>query len=152
MTLTRKPLVARLAVNLADGKMNIGQAAQASGVSAKMIRYYEKIGLVRRADRSEGNYRQFGERDVADLRLIHHARRVGLPVEEILRLLALWRDADDLDDVTRQCAASQHLAALRQKSASLRVIMKALRPLAADRLSAATPVGRQARGIAHPCE
>lgn len=132
--------------------MNIGQAAHASGVSAKMIRYYEKIGLVRRAERSDGNYRQFGERDVADLRLIHHARRVGLPVEKILGLLALWRDADDLDDAARQCAASLHLVALRQKSASLRVIMKALQPLVADRLSAPKPAGRQAPGITHPCE
>lgn len=96
--------------------MKIGQAAEASGVSDKMIRHYEKIGLIGRATRSDGNYREFSERDVGDLRLIHHARRVGLPVGDIVSLLALWRDAGEVDSPTRSAAARQHLLALQQKA------------------------------------
>jgi MerR family copper efflux transcriptional regulator len=72
--------------------MNIGRAADASGVSAKMIRYYEKIGLIQPADRTDSNYRSFSARDVNDLQFIKRARSLGFSVDEITRLLALWRD------------------------------------------------------------
>ncbi|OYW89944.1 MAG: Cu(I)-responsive transcriptional regulator, partial [Caulobacterales bacterium 32-67-6] len=67
--------------------MNIGQAARASGVSAKMIRYYEQIGLIRPAERTDSNYRSFSERDVNDLRFIKRGRSLGFSVEEITNLL-----------------------------------------------------------------
>lgn len=74
--------------------MNIGQAARASGVSAKMIRYYEQIRLIRPAERTDSNYRTFSDRDVNDLKFIKRARSLGFSVEEITNLLSLWRDQD----------------------------------------------------------
>ena len=72
--------------------MNIGQASKATGVSTKMIRYYESVGLIRPADRTDSNYRDFGAADVNELRFIRRSRNLGFSVEEIGRLLALWRD------------------------------------------------------------
>jgi MerR family copper efflux transcriptional regulator len=72
--------------------MNIGEAARVSGVSTKMIRYYEQIGLIRPADRTDGNYRNFSERDVTDLTFIRRARSLGFSIETISDLLSLWRD------------------------------------------------------------
>ena len=72
--------------------MNIGAAAAASGVTAKMIRHYEAIGLLRPADRRANAYRDYGERDIHELRFIRRARRLGFSIAEIGELLALWRD------------------------------------------------------------
>jgi DNA-binding transcriptional MerR regulator len=72
--------------------MNIGQAAQASGVSQRMIRHYEKIGLVPAAVRRDSGYRDYAEADVHRLRFIANARDLGFPIEEIGALLSLWSD------------------------------------------------------------
>ena len=74
--------------------MNIGQAAIASGVSAKMIRYYERIGVVGSAARTHGNYRDFGPQEVSDLRFIRLARALCFTMGEIASLLSLWRNRD----------------------------------------------------------
>ncbi|WP_158904722.1 Cu(I)-responsive transcriptional regulator [Burkholderia sp. L27(2015)] len=72
--------------------MNIGEAAKASGVSAKMIRHYEEAGLIPAATRTESNYRVYSTNDVAMLHFIKQARRLGFAMKQIALLLSLWQD------------------------------------------------------------
>jgi len=72
--------------------MKIGDASQASGVSQRMIRHYEKIGLMPAPARRDSGYRDYSDRDVHRLRFIANARDLGFPIDEIRALLALWED------------------------------------------------------------
>lgn len=72
--------------------MNIGQASDASGVSQRMIRHYEKIGLIPAPPRRDSGYRDYADADLARLRFVAHARDLGFPIEEIRALLGLWQD------------------------------------------------------------
>ena len=74
--------------------MVIGEAARASGVSAKMVRYYESIGLVPTAVRTEGGYRTYGDREVETRRFIRRARDLGLSMDRIKLLVGLWHDRE----------------------------------------------------------
>ena len=108
--------------------MNIGQASRTSGVSAKMIRYYEQIGLVRPADRTDSNYRSFDERNVNELRFIKRARSLGFSVEEIAALLSLWRDRDRPSREVK-AIADQHVAELEARIAEMQAMADTLRHL-----------------------
>src|SRR5438270_790975 len=110
--------------------MNIGEAAAASGVSAKMIRYYESIGLIERAARSGGNYRVYGSDDVHTLRFIRRARRLGFSVEETEHLLGLWRDQSRAS-VEVKAIAERHIEELERKINELEEMAGTLRHLAA---------------------
>ncbi|WP_404402831.1 Cu(I)-responsive transcriptional regulator [Pelagibacterium halotolerans] len=108
--------------------MNIGQAARSSGVSAKMIRYYESIGLITAADRTESNYRVYGADDVHTLRFIKRARTLGFSMEETATLLGLWQDKSRASaDVKR--IANAHIAELEQKIAELQAMTGTLKHL-----------------------
>jgi len=74
--------------------MQIGDASKATGVSAKMIRHYESIGLIPEADRRSSNYRDYGSEDVHRLGFIRRARDLGFSIEEIRELLKLWGDRE----------------------------------------------------------
>ncbi|HVL72214.1 MAG TPA: Cu(I)-responsive transcriptional regulator [Beijerinckiaceae bacterium] len=109
--------------------MKIGAAAERSGVSTKMIRYYESIGLLAKAARRDNAYRDFDERDVHDLRFIRRARTLGFSVEEIARLLALWRDKGRPSREVKAIAEA-HVADLEARIAEMQGMAATLRHLA----------------------
>ena len=109
--------------------MNIGQAAKFSGVSAKMIRYYEQIGLVPKASRSNAGYRNYSAQDVHSLRFICRARDLGFAVEQIAELLVLWGDPDRTC-VDVKAMALSHVAGLKAKVADLQAMAQTLEELA----------------------
>jgi len=109
--------------------MNIGKAAAASGVSAKMIRYYESNGLIPPASRTEAGYRSYAENDVKTLCFIKRARDLGFSVTQMSELIALWRDQSRASaDVKR--LALEHVEALERKAQEIYEMSRALRHLA----------------------
>ncbi|MFJ1298670.1 Cu(I)-responsive transcriptional regulator [Pseudomonadota bacterium AL_CKDN230030165-1A_HGKHYDSX7] len=109
--------------------MNIGDAAAASGISAKMIRYYESIGLTSPATRTASGYRVYTDADLHTLRFVRRARDLGFSVEQMHELLALWRDRSRASaDVKR--IALEHVAELERKAAELHAMADTLKHLA----------------------
>ncbi len=108
--------------------MNIGEAAAAAGVSAKMVRHYEQLGLLPAAARSDAGYRQYGPHEVSLLRFIRQARRLGFSMEQITSLLGLWRD-DRRASREVKALAQQHLDLLEQKMRELAQMQQALQAL-----------------------
>lgn len=109
--------------------MNIGDAANRSGVSAKMIRYYERIGLIPTASRTASGYREYEPRDVHMLRFIARARDLGFSVAEITGLLDLWRDKDRRSADVKALAQAR-VRDLRHKIAHLQDMADTLEELA----------------------
>lgn len=109
--------------------MNIGEAAKASGVSAKMIRYYESIGLVPAAGRTISGYRIYATREVQILRFIRRSRDLGFPVEKIEELLALWGDRSRQSSDVKRLALEQ-IEGLERKIQEMQAMTDTLRHLA----------------------
>ena len=110
--------------------MNIGEAASASGVSAKMIRYYEQTGLIPSAGRTASGYRTYTGTDVQMLRFIRRARDLGFSMKEITDLLALWLAPDRASADVKQIALA-HVADLERRIAEMTAMKQALAQLAA---------------------
>lgn len=108
--------------------MNIGQAAQASGLRTKAIRYYEETGLIPAAGRTGAGYRVYTDRDVNTLRFIHQARQLGFSMDDIRRLLALWQ-GDGHTSMEVEKLARTHISVLDEKLAKLRAMKRTLKHL-----------------------
>ncbi|NML16931.1 Cu(I)-responsive transcriptional regulator [Azohydromonas caseinilytica] len=111
--------------------MNIGEAAEAAGVSAKMIRHYEQIGLLPAARRTESGYRQYAEHDVSVLRFIRQSRRLGFSMQQISELLGLWSNSRRSSRQVKDLAL-KHIADLEQKMREMAAMKQDLERLAAS--------------------
>ena len=109
--------------------MNIGETAKASGISAKMIRYYESVGLIASAGRSDSGYRIYSDRDVQVLNFIRRSRDLGFKVEEIRELLKLWRDRTRKSASVKKIAQG-HIITLKHKVVELQEMISTLKALA----------------------
>lgn len=109
--------------------MNIGEAAHASGITAKMIRHYESIQLIKPSARSEAGYRTYTENDLHTLRFIKRARKLGFPLDQIRDLLSLWNDAHRASADVKAIALA-HVEDLNKRVAELTEMRDTLQHLA----------------------
>lgn len=108
--------------------MNIGEAAKQSGLTAKMIRHYEEIGLIAHPHRSHSGYRVYTSDDIATLRFVHRSRSLGFSTEDIRVLLGLWKDHSRTSSDVKKLALS-HIQTLQEKMASLQTMVDTLNQL-----------------------
>ena len=108
--------------------MNIGEAATLSGVSAKMVRHYESLGLLPAVSRTDSGYRQYGEREVHTLRFIRRARDLGFSMVEIGELLKLWQNQRRSSANVKKIA-QHHISQLEAKMAEMAAMRKTLQHL-----------------------
>ena len=111
--------------------MNIGEAARASGISAKMIRYYESTGLLPAADRRDSGYRDYGDDDLHWLRFVRRARELGFSMHDIGELLALWSDRNRSTEEVR-VVTRRHVAELEAQAVKIQEMVGTLRGLVAQ--------------------
>ena len=108
--------------------INIGEAARLSGVSAKMVRHYESLGLLPTVSRTDAGYRQYTDREVHTLRFIRRSRDLGFSMAEIAELLKLWQNRRRPSSSVKRIA-SEHVAALDVKMAEMAAMRKTLQHL-----------------------
>jgi MerR family transcriptional regulator, copper efflux regulator len=125
-----RPLRPELADARREGWHNIGEASAQTGVSAKMIRHYEAIGLIPPASRTFANYRLYSGADLHRLRFIRRARSLGFSIRQIEALLGLWNDPRRASSEVKTLARA-HAAELGQKVAELQAMQRTLETLAA---------------------
>lgn len=109
--------------------MTISEAAKQAGMSAKRVRHYEEIGVLTRAQRSESGYRLYDENDVHILRFVNRARGLGFSMDEIKRLVGLWKNRRRASREVKKIAKN-HLVDLERKIVELQSIASTLRHLA----------------------
>ena len=109
--------------------MNIGGASQASGVSQRMIRHYEKIGLIPPPPRRDSGYRDYADADVHRLRFIANARDLGFPIEDIRDLLGLWSNSQRASAEVKALAVAR-AEELGRKAEALQALRQTLLELA----------------------
>jgi MerR family transcriptional regulator, copper efflux regulator len=114
-----------------QGFHNIGEAAAATGVSAKMIRHYERAGMIPPAQRTFAGYRLYGDADLHRLRFIKRARLLGFPVKQIELLLGLWNDRQRSSAEVKALALA-HATELRSRIAEMQAMQRTLESLARD--------------------
>ncbi len=113
---------------LQRGLMDIGRASKASGVSVKMIRHYEEIGLLPKVARTFANYRVYRESDVHMLRFIRRARALGFSIDDIQELLSLWQNKSRSSASVKKIAG-KHVDGLKRKIAELQAMVGTLEHL-----------------------
>ncbi|MGJ7557407.1 Cu(I)-responsive transcriptional regulator [Variovorax sp. RB2P76] len=107
------------------GTVAIGEAAQRSGVSARMVRHYEGLGLLPAVARTESGYRQYGEADIHTLRFIKRSRDLGFSMEEIAELVGLWHNRRRASASVKRIA-QKHLGELEQRIADMQAMRNTL--------------------------
>ena len=109
--------------------LNIGPAAQRSGVSAKMVRHYESLGLLPKIARTDAGYRQYGDKEVHTLRFIRRARGLGFSMAEIAQLLKLWQNRRRASADVKRIALA-HAADLQRRIDEMTAMQRTLERLA----------------------
>ncbi|MGJ7502540.1 Cu(I)-responsive transcriptional regulator [Variovorax sp. ZT5P49] len=110
---------------MTTGHVAIGEAAQRSGVSARMVRHYEGLGLLPAVARTESGYRQYGEADIHTLRFIKRSRDLGFSMEEIAELVGLWNNRRRASSSVKRIA-EKHLGELEQRIADMQSMRNTL--------------------------
>lgn len=131
--------------------MNIGHASQSSGISAKMIRHYESIDLIKPGPRTASGYRTYSDNDVHTLRFIKRARSLGFSLEQIRNLLSLWHDAHRASADVKTIALA-HVEELEKRIAELSEMRDTLQHLAHSCSGDARADCPILQGLAEPCE
>ncbi|MFC3032332.1 Cu(I)-responsive transcriptional regulator [Pseudoalteromonas fenneropenaei] len=129
--------------------LTIGDAAKASGLSAKMIRHYEQSGLVRKSPRTDSGYRLYNSEQISQLRFIRQARKLGFSLQDIQSLLALWQDPQRESRAVKQLA-QQHLTEIEAKISELQHMQQVLTSLAQSCSGDASPNCNILKQLAKP--
>src|SRR4249919_4379588 len=127
--MVRQALRPELAEARGQGLHNIGEASATTGVSPKMIRHYESVGLIQKAGRTFAGYRLYAQADLHRLRFIKRARNLGFPMKQIVELMALWNDQGRASAQVKQLALA-HAQELGAKIREREAMQRALQAMA----------------------